>query len=58
MYWPKVRQGHASAIIASDQHTAMVVIGGDPAFDSCIYDFNSNIWQEVCVYSVIYLLLL
>ena len=46
MYWPKERYGYASTIITSDQHTVMAVIGGLP-YDSCIYNYNDNTWQQV-----------
>ena len=47
MHWPEERWGHASTIITSEQHTVMVVTGGYPAHDSCIYNYNDNTWQQV-----------
>lgn len=47
IYWPKGRWGHASAIVTSDQHTVMAVIGGYLPSDSCIYDYEANTWKKV-----------
>ena len=48
MCWPRERWGHASAIIQSNpQCTEMVVIGGNPAYDSFIYINDNNTWQQV-----------
>ena len=49
IYWPKGRWGHGSTIITSNQHTMMAVIGGTPVYDSCIYSYDTNTWQQVIV---------
>ena len=42
IYWLKGRWGYASTIITSDRHPVMAVIGGDPAYDSCIYNYDTR----------------
>ena len=53
-----MRYGHASTIITSDGHTVMTVIGGHPAYDSCIYNDDTSTWEQVIKLITIIILVL
>ena len=57
--WPKGRCAHSSVLINNNTGPHLLVVGGDGASDSWLFDINEEKWKElvsiiiklhVCVY--------